>query len=151
MRMFEDIASQVDLMRVLRERLSVFYVFSNEILGDMLHVRAASFAGPNRLDPRDNPGRYAVPLDLTFCRETLSLGMSLAISETHTHPLVRNSPALGGCGAGVAAYLGVPVPGAKRTLCAMHVQRRPWSDGDIQMMREAARTSATLPYYPPED
>lgn len=75
----------------------------------------------------------------SFCRHTVALGETLAISDARHHGMVKNHPATM---RGVVAYLGVPlVVGGGHvlgTLCVMDFRPRDWTERERSLLSELA-------------
>jgi hypothetical protein len=76
------------------------------------------------------------PLSHSFCRHTLVSREPLVIEDAHTHPLVRDNPAIRDLD--VVAYAGVPLITAAGhalgTLCVFDHQQRSWTADQIETL-----------------
>ncbi len=76
----------------------------------------------------------------TFCHYAIASREPLVIPDTRADPLYAGVPTVESLG--VAAYLGVPLATADGevigSFCAISMEPREWSDGDVEVMRELA-------------
>ena len=80
----------------------------------------------------------------TFCQHVVSGAQALVLEDTRQWPGYRDVPTVQSLG--VRAYLGVPITDAAGlclgALCALDIRPHPWTDRDIEMMEELARSLA---------
>lgn len=86
--------------------------------------------------------RGPIPAAGSFCQHAVISGGPLAIDDARSHPLAHEATSL--LDVDVVAYLGVPlvtVSGhAVGSFCAIDLQPRPWSDGDVRLLEDLGRT-----------
>ncbi len=81
-----------------------------------------------------------IPAATSICLRTVAAGTPLRLDDVAAHP----DPAVAAAaGAGIGAYLGVPLRGAGPavvgTVCVADRAARRWSDADVRMMADLAR------------
>ena len=80
----------------------------------------------------------------TFCQHVVSGAQALVLEDTRQWPGYRDVPTVQSLG--VRAYLGVPITDAAGlclgALCALDIRPHSWTDRDIEMMEELARSLA---------
>lgn len=86
--------------------------------------------------------RGAVPARGSFCQHAVSSQQPLVLDDATSHPLVENVRSL--LDLDVSAYLGIPLVTssgyALGSFCAIDVQPRPWSEGDVRLLEDLGRT-----------
>lgn len=84
----------------------------------------------------------AIPYSHSPCRYAIGSRTPLLIEDARTHPLVRDSPAIGRLG--IVAYVGVPLltsaDDAIGTLCAIDAKPRAWTQEDARVLSDLAAT-----------
>ena len=87
-------------------------------------------------------GRGAIPASGSFCQHAVSSQQPLVLHDATAHPLVENVRSL--LDLDVTAYLGIPLVTssghAVGSFCALDLQPRPWSDGDVRLLEDLGRT-----------
>jgi DNA-binding transcriptional MerR regulator len=87
-------------------------------------------------------GRGAVPAKGSFCQHAVSSQQPLVLHDATSHPLVENVRSL--LDLDVTAYLGIPLVAASGyavgSFCAIDLQPRPWSEGDVRLLEDLGRT-----------
>jgi GAF domain-containing protein len=87
----------------------------------------------------------ALPLGRLFCRDVVTTGRPLAVTDARRHPLPGDTLTL--LDLGVVAYAGVPLAdGAGNVLgalCAADTEARSWTDDQLTALRDIARACAT--------
>lgn len=80
------------------------------------------------------------PLSHSFCQWVVSGNEYLAINDARKHPLLRDNLAIENLG--VIAYAGVPLSAGRSkaigSFCAVDSKPRPWSQEDIDILRDLA-------------
>ena len=103
---------------------------------DQLHF--ASCVGPEH-PWGSTPG---IPLSHSACQHAIRSRRPLPIEDARSHPLVRDSPAIGELG--IVAYLGVPLTGSGDqtigTLCAIDTTPRVWTEENVRVLQDLAAT-----------
>lgn len=83
-----------------------------------------------------------IPYSHSACQHAILSQEPLMIEDARTHPLVRDSPAIGQLG--IVAYLGVPLVTstgtAIGTLCAIDSKPRVWTDEDARVLEDLGAT-----------
>ena len=86
------------------------------------------------------PPDRSVPLSHSMCQHVVSSGEPLVVSDTRSHPVLRDNAAVTEMGAG--AYLGVPIRSPAGhvlgTLCSVDVEAREWSLDDVATLLATA-------------
>jgi PAS domain S-box-containing protein len=96
------------------------------------------------------PGRFArdepwatlayLPLTHSFCQHIVASGEPLIVDDAHTHPLVRENPAVAEYS--VVAYLGAPLITADGqrlgTVCAIDSRPRAWTEDNLRVLQTVA-------------
>jgi two-component system cell cycle sensor histidine kinase/response regulator CckA len=84
--------------------------------------------------------RGELPLTHSFCQQVVASGKPLVISDTRTHPLVHDSPAIRDIG--VIAYASLPLFTSDRyavgTFCAIGATPREWTGKDLMVLEDLA-------------
>ncbi len=86
------------------------------------------------------------PLTHSFCQHVVTSGEPFVVANAHDDPLVAKNLAI--MDLGVIAYAGVPLTGPDGqvvgALCAIDHKPRPWSDEQVQELRELSAEVAAL-------
>ena len=90
--------------------------------------------------PEPFASQRETPLDRSFCVHVRDMDRVLAVEDAHTHPLVKDHPAI--VEFGVVAYIGYPLHDtdgqAVGSLCAIDQKWRQWRERDHSLMRHMA-------------
>ena len=91
------------------------------------------------------PDLRETPLSHSFCQHVVSRAEPLVVTDARVHPLVRENLAIRDLN--VIAYLGIPIFSAAGeplgSFCAIDSEPRQWSEDDVEIMEDLARTVET--------
>lgn len=89
--------------------------------------------------------RRQTPLTHSFCQYAVAQGEAFTVEDARADPELRDSPAIEDLG--VVSYAGVPLVNsagqALGALCVTDSEPRRWTDGEIALVRELARSAMT--------
>jgi PAS domain S-box-containing protein len=95
--------------------------------------------------PEPWASKRGTPLTHSFCQYIVETGEPLVIEDARVHPKLRENLAIPDLG--VIAYAGIPLRMADGqtlgTFCAIDTKPRPWSESDLETLRDLAASAAT--------
>ena len=85
------------------------------------------------------------PLSHSFCQHAVASGVPLIVEDTRIHDVVKNVASIKDFG--IHTYLGIPIKTPADhtlgTLCVLGFEPRPWTEENVQTMRELAEIAMT--------